>query len=121
MDTAISAIGAASGIRTADISPQLGPAGPAKAPEASADREPEKRTSETADAVRELGRKIQEQLNITNISIAFTPYGAKNEKVAIKVMDRETGKVIREIPPEEIQNLSAKLGQLAGIIFNKTV
>ncbi len=114
MDTAIAALTAVSGIRTAE-STLFPPAKPVPVParDASAQEEPEKSTAETAAAARELAQKIQENLNVTNISIAFTPYGAKDEHVAIKVVDRETGKVIREIPPEEIQNLYARLEEYA--------
>jgi flagellar protein FlaG len=118
MELAINPIGMGSGIRTADIPPAVAPADSARTPasETSVERE-----SRAAEAMRELGEKIQEQLNMSNISIAFTPYGAKNERMAIKVMDRETGKVIREIPPEEIRNANIKLSDFAGLIFNKKV
>jgi flagellar protein FlaG len=64
-------------------------------------------------------KKIQKELDFSNVRIAFTPYGAEGERVAIKVMDRETGEVIREIPPEEIQSLYSKMGEMAGMLFHK--
>jgi uncharacterized FlaG/YvyC family protein len=54
-----------------------------------------------------------------NVSIQFSTYGDHGEKMAITVVNKETGEVIREIPPKEIRNLYAKMTEIAGIIFNK--
>jgi flagellar protein FlaG len=37
----------------------------------------------------------------------------------VKVMDKEDGKVIREIPPEKTLDLVAKLWELAGILVDE--
>ena len=39
----------------------------------------------------------------------------------VRVVDKETEKLIREIPPEEFLNLAAKLDEMVGIIFDKKV
>jgi flagellar protein FlaG len=54
-----------------------------------------------------------------NVSIQFSTYGDHGEKMAITVANKETGEVIREIPPKEIRNLYARMTELAGIIFDK--
>ena len=70
-------------------------------------------------AIQELAAKIQEQHN--NISLSFSTYGKKNEKISVTVSEKETGKVIREIPPEEIQQLAGKMEEMLGMLFNGMV
>ena len=71
--------------------------------------------------VRELTDKIQDCLDRMNISLNFSTYGRKDERTAVTVTEKETGKVIREIPPEELQQLYLKMHELTGILFNHTV
>ncbi|MFZ7112560.1 MAG: flagellar protein FlaG [Desulfatiglandales bacterium] len=42
-------------------------------------------------------------------------------KVIVRVLSRESGEVIREIPPEEMLNLAAKMEEMTGALFNKNV
>jgi flagellar protein FlaG len=42
-------------------------------------------------------------------------------RTVVRVVDKETEKLIREIPPEEFLNLAAKLDEMIGIIFDKKV
>jgi len=45
----------------------------------------------------------------------------ETQTIMVKVIDTETDEVIREIPPEKILDLVAKLWELAGIIVDKKV
>jgi flagellar protein FlaG len=40
-------------------------------------------------------------------------------KIMVKVISKSDGKVIREIPPEELLDLAAKMEEVVGAIFNK--
>lgn len=71
--------------------------------------------------IEEMTEKIQQYLDNRNINIAFSTYGTKNEKIAVTVTEKETGKVIREIPAEELQRLSSRMDELMGMIFNDQV
>lgn len=42
-------------------------------------------------------------------------------EVVVKVIDTKTDKVIREIPPEEIQKLQAKINEAVGLLINKLI
>ncbi|HOU78782.1 MAG TPA: flagellar protein FlaG [Syntrophales bacterium] len=66
-------------------------------------------------------KQMQEHIKQMNVSLVFSTYGNRGEKVAVVVADKETGEVIREIPPKEIQNLYARMSELAGLIFNRQV
>ena len=41
--------------------------------------------------------------------------------VMVKVISHETGEVIREIPPEELIDLAAKMEEMMGVLFQKRV
>jgi len=72
-------------------------------------------------AVRRMVEEIRSQFNTMNLSLSFSTYGKNNEKISIAVVDKETGKVVREIPPKQLQQLSMKLDELIGLLFNESV
>ena len=68
--------------------------------------------------VKQMVEQMQSQLDSMNVSLQYSFYGAGHQKVAVKVVNRETGEVIREIPPREVQALQSKMRELVGMIFN---
>lgn len=42
-------------------------------------------------------------------------------RVVIKVIDRETDKVIKEIPPAEIQQMAAKMREMIGLLVDEKI
>jgi uncharacterized FlaG/YvyC family protein len=96
---------------------------PGSASNATPQREPSGQATEESrpmrpEASKQLIQTIQSQLQSMNVSLIFSKYGKDGDDIAITVKERDTGKVIREIPPEDLQNLYTKLGELIGIIFN---
>ncbi|MCK9273919.1 MAG: flagellar protein FlaG [Syntrophales bacterium] len=73
------------------------------------------------DAVREITSMIQDEIDSMNIKIAFSTYGDGDECICIVVKNKETGEIIREIPPEELQRLHGKMEELIGLIFNDRI
>ncbi len=65
--------------------------------------------------------EMESQISSMNVSLAYTTYGEHDEKIAIAVVNKETGELIREIPSQEIQTLYAKMSELTGMIFNKEI
>ena len=45
----------------------------------------------------------------------------KSQEVIVKVIDKETDKVIKVLPPEELQRLHRKLRETIGFLFNERV
>ncbi|MNC25145.1 flagellar protein FlaG [compost metagenome] len=45
----------------------------------------------------------------------------KTHKLMVKVMNKETGELIREVPPEKTLDLVAKMMELAGIMIDERV
>jgi uncharacterized FlaG/YvyC family protein len=78
--------------------------------------------SETNDKeIKRVVEKMQEQIDSMNVSLQYTTYGAHGEKIAVAVVNKETGELIREIPPKELRSLYAKMSELAGMIFNREI
>lgn len=71
------------------------------------------------EGVKRLVEEMQRNMDHLNVALQFSTYGEKGKKVAITVSDRETGKVIREIPPKDLQDLYMRMNELAGMMFNK--
>jgi len=70
------------------------------------------------EELRQMVEQMQSQLDSMNVSLQYSFYGADGEKVAVKVVNRETGEVIREIPSKEMQSFQTKMSELVGMIFN---
>jgi flagellar protein FlaG len=45
----------------------------------------------------------------------------QTKQIMVKVLDKETGEIIREIPPEKQLDLVAKLWEMAGILVDEKV
>jgi len=55
-----------------------------------------------------------------NRRLQFVVDQSSNE-VIIKVIDKETDKVIKELPPEELQRLHSNLKEAIGLLFDEMV
>jgi len=57
---------------------------------------------------------------IFNRKLQFVVDQHSNE-VIVKVIDKETDKVIKELPPEELQRLHSNLKEAIGLLFDEMV
>ena len=83
--------------------------------------EDDKRTVEPLEeADREKVRETAERLNrmsrVFDRKIQFE-VSSENKDVVAKIIDRETGKVIREIPPPELVELAKRMDEIYEVIF----
>ncbi len=116
--------------------PPAAPAVPeaAKAEAAVPSRKPEESAKAKADAVAsalEQARVDQEQLkaileklnivmNALEIQSRFSIHEATRQ-VMVRVVNVESGKLIREIPPERILDMAAKMMELVGVLLDERV
>jgi flagellar protein FlaG len=62
-----------------------------------------------------------EQIGLSfNRKLQFVVDHESNE-ISVKVIDRATDKVIKVLPPEELQRLHAKIEETIGFLFDETV
>ena len=57
---------------------------------------------------------------IHNVNLHFSVHQPTG-RTMVRVINKETGALIREIPSKEILDLAAKLDEMIGIIFDETV
>lgn len=63
---------------------------------------------------------VNKVINSYDRRLEFSIHEATNW-ISVKVIDTNTDEVIREIPPEKILDMVAKLWELAGIIVDKKI
>lgn len=69
---------------------------------------------------KELVGEVDSYLKDLNIQLNFN-IEDKTGDLVVKVMNRETGDVIRQIPPESLLKLREKLKELRGVLFDGKV
>lgn len=72
------------------------------------------------EETKKLAEQIQKYLSEINVSLSFD-VDDKTHDIVVKVINRETGKLIRQIPPEELLKLRQKLEELVGVLVHKQV
>ena len=70
-------------------------------------------------ALEELAADVMKNLNIMhNVDLQFSVHKASG-KMMVTVVDESTGKVVREIPSQEILELAVKMDEMVGMIFDQ--
>ena len=85
---------------------------------ANGQQEQELQAQPTATTVQEAVEDINKMLHYLNERLEFSVHEATN-RIMVRVLDRETEEVLREIPPEQILDLVAKLWELVGLLVDK--
>jgi flagellar protein FlaG len=67
---------------------------------------------------RKLVEEVQDYLDNINIQLSFDIH-EKTGDMVVQVLDRETGDLIRQLPPEELLDLKDKLSELRGVLFHQ--
>lgn len=96
--------------------------GVAKTPEARDGEEKEKQPSAFLDLkkLREFGEILKSLFEVFNLELRFKIHEPTREIIA-RIVNRETGEVVREIPPEKFLDMVAKLQELAGVFVDEVV
>ena len=74
-----------------------------------------------SEEINQVVAEMQVMIDSMNINLQFSTYGAHGERIAIDLVNKETGELIREIPLKELRSLYAKMSKLAGIIFDEDI
>jgi len=78
-------------------------------------------TDNEAKKVKDVVEKMNKELEATDTAIKFKVHESKAgslNKVSIKVVERESEKVIMEIPSEEAIEFSEKMDEITGMLFD---
>jgi flagellar protein FlaG len=71
-------------------------------------------------AVRKMAEKTQAYLDDLRIKLDFEVYEETGDMV-IRIFNRETEELLREIPPEDLLELHQKVAELRGVLFDEKV
>jgi flagellar protein FlaG len=82
----------------------------------SSNVQPEKKVK--PQVIQSTTADLQRLGNALNKKLQFVVDHSSNE-VIVKVIDKETDKVIKVIPPEELQRLHRSLKEAIGLLFNE--
>ena len=94
------------------------PAAPAKeAGEAPAAAQAQAETTVSESFLKDLETEIE---SLHHVGLQFAKHDISG-KTMIRIVNKETGGTIREIPSEKLLDLAAKLEEMLGILFDKTV
>ena len=89
----------------------------------SSDREVQKSLQKENRSAEEIHKDIDAinvQLNNMNRSIRFS-IDDKTHDIVVSVVDKETGKVIKQLPPESILRLREYMSEIPGLIVEEKV
>jgi len=96
------------------------PVSPVPLPEAVRQNVSQPATKVKPQIIQSTAADLQQIGNAINKKLQFVVDHRSNE-VIVKVIDKETDKVIREIPPEELQRLYRNLKEAIGLLFDEMV
>ncbi|MBQ9119635.1 MAG: flagellar protein FlaG [Lachnospiraceae bacterium] len=82
------------------------------------EQEKEQQQANKDKMLRTAVSQANSKLKQTKTKCEFS-YHEATKRVSIKVMDEDTGEVIREIPPEETLEMVEKMWELAGILVDE--
>ena len=71
------------------------------------------------DKIDRIAKAMDNYLRTTDKDLKIKIHN-ETGKIMVKVISGSDGKVIREIPSEELLNLAAKVEEMSGILFNKS-
>ncbi|MBT8764204.1 flagellar protein FlaG [Desulfohalobiaceae bacterium Ax17] len=72
------------------------------------------------EKIENLARSIENYLNSLGVKLKFHIHKETN-KLQVDVVDPETNKIIRKIPPDELLNLAASIEKMVGIFINRSL
>lgn len=75
--------------------------------------------AQSNERTKQMVEDIQKNMSNMDVSLCFDTYGANDDQVCIVLKEKETGKVIREIPSKELQSLYMKMQEWVGMVLNK--
>jgi len=97
-----------------DKAPQKG----SDAPRQTGEREfPQGKAGKISDVVKDINILVH-QVAATKVSFYVDEETGRS---VVRVLNKETGEVIRQVPPEELLTLVARMRQLSGLIFSQEV
>jgi len=86
-------------------------------------RRPDSGTSNTAGIDMKLETLVSELQNVASALDRRLSFSVNRDlgQVVVKVIDRKTDKVIKELPPEELQRLHVRIREAIGLLIDEEI
>jgi len=80
---------------------------------------PRKKEEEKPDvkSLQEVLGVVREHFHIRDIGLKFVVH-EQTGLIKVTVLDKETGEMIREVPPQQVLDLMAKIDEMIGALFD---
>ncbi|KPA14005.1 flagellar protein FlaG protein, partial [Candidatus Magnetomorum sp. HK-1] len=76
---------------------------------------------ETKDGIESVAKVIEDYANdVHNVGLRFAVH-EDTGKFVIRVIDEQTNEVVREVPPENLLDLAAKMEEMMGMLYDEKV
>jgi len=75
---------------------------------------------ETSPQLEEVVKELKEKLKLLNTQLQIE-VDRETNTIVVKVIDKETNEVIRQIPPEYVLKIAKYLDEIAGLLFSEKV
>jgi len=85
------------------------------------DQEKKEQSNETEKISQKMLNEIAEDMEMLHsVGLRFSKH-KDTDTTMIKVMDRKTDELIREIPAEKVLDMAAKMDEMIGLLFDREV
>ncbi|CUU05096.1 flagellar protein FlaG [Candidatus Thermokryptus mobilis] len=74
----------------------------------------------STDEIEQIVSELNNFIQIFNTKIAFE-IDKETRKTVLKIIDAQSNEIIRQIPPEELLEISRRISELLGLIINAKV
>ena len=98
---------------------QVGTQAVVEAKPKGAEPSPRKKEEKKPDVelLQEVLGVAQEHFQVRDIGLEFVVH-KQTGRIKVTVLDKETGEMIREVPPQQVLDLMAKIEKLMGVLFD---
>ena len=72
------------------------------------------------DELKEMSDRLTKDLGDSNLNIKFA-YDDTLKELYVMIYEKQTDKLLRQIPSEDAMNLSVKMKEVVGVLFDKNV
>jgi flagellar protein FlaG len=80
--------------------------------------ESEEATTQDTELLKDVLRVAERHFHIRNVGLEFEVHDGTG-RLKVTVVDKETGDIIREVPPQQVLDMVAKLDEMMGILFEQ--
>jgi flagellar protein FlaG len=101
---------------TPEVKQEGKPEARAKAPGRSG--KSEEGTTQDTELLKDVLQVAERHFHIRNVGLEFEVHDATG-RLKVTVLDKETGDIIREVPPQQVLDMVAKLDEMMGILFEQ--